>query len=143
MGSRKKFHQDFEAEKSNPDVVKLPQFILLLLLSEVRLFYTLILILHPSAFSPIYFSKIRPLGKEIESHTGQSWKSNGEVLKSTSIWKEVSLLQVLLYSSTVDRAGLGFFPITLCFSACRHPRAIPLRGLRRDTAAIHVLKCFT
>lgn len=46
MCSRKKFHQDFEAEKSNPDVVKLPQFILFLLLSEVRLFY------HPHSYFP-------------------------------------------------------------------------------------------
>lgn len=63
MCSRKKFHQDFEAEKSNPDVVKLPQFILLLLLSEVRLFYHPNSYFLPLGFSPIYFSKIRPLGK--------------------------------------------------------------------------------
>lgn len=78
MCSRRKFHQDFKAGKSNPDV-KLPQFILLLL-SEVRLFY------HPNSyilllfFSPVHFSKIHPLGKEIESHTLPSTINPGNLM---------------------------------------------------------------
>lgn len=84
MCIRRNFRQDFEAGKSNPDIVKLPQFTLLLL-SEVRLFYRPNSYLLPVLFSPVYFSKIHPRGwgKEIESHplhsTYQSRKSNGDV----------------------------------------------------------------
>lgn len=53
-----------------------------------------------------------------------------------SIWTDVSL-----YSSPLGGTGV-FLPVTLSFSTCRYPRAILLRWLQGDTAAIHVLKCF-
>lgn len=59
--TRKKFQEDFEADKSDPDVAKLPQFLFLLFFpSEVRFFPTLIP-LSALCLSPLHFSKIHPL----------------------------------------------------------------------------------